>query len=412
MKLYRAVIEDNKDIGEIARVRVRIIGIHTENNENGTDDFNFIPTSQLPLAEIVGGLSFALIGGVGTSSIPRNGTWVWVVLEDDNPNKPVVIGTCIGNNTVDPTGVYNSGKGFVDPDGVYPFPSRSAESDINRLATGKKLSDPYYETAPNLAGGTATIHDTINNNIDDQAGITDGVSGADVSQTEPNSLNDLSKYPDNNVIETPSGHVVEFDDTPTNERVRLYHRTGSYIEVRPDGTFVQKSVNTDSANHYIHLSDVNEHIAKNVKKYIEGSLDEIVNLAVKRNLKHNLDEHVEGGVHETIDMDVFKNIAGYFKITASGNLEIINDVKITGGLEVTGDVTAAGNVSSKAEVADASGNLSSLRDEHDKNVGIYNAHTHIGNAGIPTAVPDKSENNDPKVRWGDFTWVKTALGFK
>jgi hypothetical protein len=100
-------------------------------------------------------------------------------------------------------------------------------------------------------------------------------------------------------------------------------------------------------------------------------------------------------------LDKFNHISGYFKIQADGNLEIINDVKITGNLQVTTAISAGSNISSKGEVADSQGNLSSLRDAYDN-------HYAIGNLGIPTGLPIIT---DPKVRWGDFTWSNTPLGF-
>ena len=50
-----------------------------------------------------------------------------------------------------------------------------------------------------------------------------------------------SEYPYNRVITTPGGHVIELDDTPDNERIHLYHKSGSYIEIHPDGKTVFKS---------------------------------------------------------------------------------------------------------------------------------------------------------------------------
>jgi hypothetical protein len=41
---------------------------------------------------------------------------------------------------------------------------------------------------------------------------------------------------------TRSGHLVELDDTPGSERVQVYHKSGSYLEILPDGTIVTKSV--------------------------------------------------------------------------------------------------------------------------------------------------------------------------
>jgi hypothetical protein len=51
-----------------------------------------------------------------------------------------------------------------------------------------------------------------------------------------------AKYPYNNTITTRSGHLVELDDTPGSERVQVYHKSGSYLEILPDGTIVTKSV--------------------------------------------------------------------------------------------------------------------------------------------------------------------------
>jgi hypothetical protein len=51
-----------------------------------------------------------------------------------------------------------------------------------------------------------------------------------------------ARYPFNNTMTTRSGHILEFDDTPGSERVQIFHKSGSYIEILPDGTIVTKSV--------------------------------------------------------------------------------------------------------------------------------------------------------------------------
>ena len=50
-----------------------------------------------------------------------------------------------------------------------------------------------------------------------------------------------SQYPLNQVRETTSGHVTEYDDTPGNERILIKHRTGSGVECRSDGTVIVSS---------------------------------------------------------------------------------------------------------------------------------------------------------------------------
>lgn len=47
-----------------------------------------------------------------------------------------------------------------------------------------------------------------------------------------------AKYPHNKVTTTTSGHVIEIDDTPSAERIHIYHKSGSFIEFFPDGKAV------------------------------------------------------------------------------------------------------------------------------------------------------------------------------
>jgi hypothetical protein len=49
-------------------------------------------------------------------------------------------------------------------------------------------------------------------------------------------------YPYNNVVQTQSGHVVEFDDTPNHERIRVRHKSGTYFEINEKGRQVSKIV--------------------------------------------------------------------------------------------------------------------------------------------------------------------------
>jgi hypothetical protein len=343
MELFRAVIENNVSPKKDGRVQVRINGIHDDN-------LSVVKTAHLPWAEVMQSTAFGFSSGVGFSSIPNIGTWVFVTLDHGNRNMPIIIGAISGKSAY----AADTSLGFNSPDGVFPLSDRLGEEDQNRLQRVENLDK--------------TIHKLINDTID-TVSKTDSKSGADVSQTEPDSLNDKSTYPDNAVIETKSGHVIEIDDTVGNERVRIYHKSGSYTEYRPDGSIVQKSVG--AIDHLINMGDVQKHVQGYVKEYLEKNLEQIIS----------------GGLKQSVEMDNFQHIAGFTKIQADGSLEIIGDVKITG------------NLVSSGEVADSQGNLSSLRD-------AYDAHYHIGNLGIPTTPPI---NTDPKIR---FSWSSSPLGFK
>lgn len=71
-----------------------------------------------------------------------------------------------------------------------------------------------------------------------------GAAGAEIKELPPAHA---PEYPYNNVTATESGHLVEMDDTPGAERLNFHHRTGSHIEMRPDGTvkYVCKSKRQD-----------------------------------------------------------------------------------------------------------------------------------------------------------------------
>ena len=186
MKLYRAVVEDNKDPEKLARVKVRVYGLHTAN----VDGFDSIKTADLPWAQVMGGNQFGLVGGVGTSSVLRQGTWVWVVLEEDNPNKPIVIGTLIGKNDSP------SGDSFVDPDGAHP-------------AESKKITPMDDSRSP----------------------------GSEAPRNDRSDLHPLldDKYPTLATLETESGHLIELDDTPGDERIKVTHTSGSFILIDKNG---------------------------------------------------------------------------------------------------------------------------------------------------------------------------------
>jgi hypothetical protein len=51
-----------------------------------------------------------------------------------------------------------------------------------------------------------------------------------------------AQYPYNRTITTKAGHVIELDDTPQNERVHIFHNSGTYIEINNEGRLVIKTI--------------------------------------------------------------------------------------------------------------------------------------------------------------------------
>ena len=80
-------------------------------------------------------------------------------------------------------------------------------------------------------------------------------------------------YPYNHVHQTESGHIVEMDDTPNEERLHWYHRTGTFTEIHPVGIKVDKIVN----NYYsIILVAKYTHIEASDYTTIDGSQENYI----------------------------------------------------------------------------------------------------------------------------------------
>ena len=70
-----------------------------------------------------------------------------------------------------------------------------------------------------------------------------------------------AQYPYNRVYRTKSGHVIEIDDSPAQERIRISHRTGTQVIMFENGDL-----------HELVVGDVERRILGNVNEVIEGNL--------------------------------------------------------------------------------------------------------------------------------------------
>lgn len=82
------------------------------------------------------------------------------------------------------------------------------------------------------------------------------------------------EYPFNHVTQTESGHLFELDDTPGKERVRLLHRSTSFIEFQNDGSRYDNVIGK-----YYLMTDTNfeSHIMGNEIKNVGGRQNILVN---------------------------------------------------------------------------------------------------------------------------------------
>jgi len=103
-------------------------------------------------------------------------------------------------------------------------------------------------------------------------------------------------YPNNKVTRTLSGHVIELDDTPNAERIQIYHKSGTYVEISADGRTVTKVTGN---NFVIH--------AQNDEIHVQG----------------NVHVHVVGNVKMEVDKNFELQIGGTCKIQSGGPMTLI-----------------------------------------------------------------------------------------
>lgn len=216
---YRAVVEDREDPKKLGRVRVRILGIHPINAKNEGKDKG-VPVANLPWAEVIPPLMHGgQNSGIGISTVPVLGTWVWVFLDGGDWNRPIIIGGMYGIPTKQGPGDDKKDGGFFDKDKKYPIKERLNEQDTNRLANQNKFAETPIKKVRDASKDKG---------IPTATGKT---------WDEPLEVSSKAKYPDNTVYETIGGNFMEYDDTEGNVRIHFFHKSGTYWEMVENGDY-------------------------------------------------------------------------------------------------------------------------------------------------------------------------------
>lgn len=149
---------------------------------------------------------------------------------------------------------------------------------------------------------------TWSNDITDRksgSGWLEPESVANIDETQP-------QYPFNHATLGESGHLLEVDDTPKRERIRFTHRTGTFIEMHPNGDMVQK-VFGDS--YEITVCDKNVLIEGHASVTVKGD-------CVLR---------IEGDKIEKVFGDYYLNVDGNFYLTSKGDASLLSQKDLTVG---------------------------------------------------------------------------------
>jgi|TARA_R110000803_G_scaffold157222_3_gene221667 hypothetical protein len=262
--LYFGTVEDRNDPQEIGRVRVRVFGLHS------SDKINDIPTSSLPWAPVMNPTTTPGNSGLGQTPFLVPGSWVVLSFLDEDMQSPIVMGSVHGLPYAKP----NSENGFADPTAT--FPREVNESSIPRRARGT-------------------------------SNIVKQVAG-----TEPADPYN-AKYPYNHVFSSESGHMIEMDDTPNHERVHVYHRSGSYVEIHPDGSMV-----VHSSNHYNSSQKLEINVTNNADINVGG------NINVKAG--GTLDIHSSGNIKMSSVGSIDIAAGTTFKASSAGEMDLFGSL--------------------------------------------------------------------------------------
>lgn len=147
-------------------------------------------------------------------------------------------------------------------------------------------------------------------------------------------------YPYNDVKQTRSGHSLEFDDTPTRERVRLQHRSKTFVEMHPNGDQVTKVVGDDY-----------EIVVKDKNVEIKGRLNITVSGDAVFWVQGNKIEQIEGNLEQYIKGNYIQVVEGLSNITSAGDMTVSAGSSVVGSLtlKVPDAVNIQGDVSIDGE---------------------------------------------------------------
>lgn len=181
-------------------------------------------------------------------------------------------------------------KGFIDPSATYPTKEYAEQQETNKLIRGVIKGTVVEDKNKNRVTGIKLPYD---NSFDEPESPFNG------------------EYPYNKVTQTESGHVVEVDDTPGNERLHIYHKSGTYVEIDSNGTVVKRTVGSSY-----------EIIDKNGKIAIRGVADISVNGACNIFVGNDANMEVIGNVNVTCHNDINVQAGGIMNLTAKEEINI------------------------------------------------------------------------------------------
>ena len=132
--LYRAEVLDNEDPDRYCRVKLKIFGVTDEGTSKDTSVW----------AEVMQGTTPGIDKSIGVSSILQVGTMVWCMLENNDPNKPVVVGVLSGKGDMSDA---LAGDKYINAQSLY---TKSGHKIVIDDSEGDEFIYVYHRTGTYL----------------------------------------------------------------------------------------------------------------------------------------------------------------------------------------------------------------------------------------------------------------------
>ena len=312
---YVGVVEDRHDPLSMGRVRVRVLGLHSD------DRVNEVPIDMLPWSMVMLPANASTTSG-GVSQLVE-GTWVLVMYHDVNLQDPIVIGSLpstLGSQAPD----YS--KGFTDPFGVYPKWS-DGTADTSLVAKPDTYTEhPVYTERARAQVPSVPIakrYKVSSVASDDADTLYERTTWA-----EPGLRNgQTSQYPYNAVTEYEGGILQEFDSSPGAQRITSMHPSGSYDEIVVDGSRTMKIVGD---GYEIVLGNKSMYIKGDISMTVDGSMNQLVKGDYTLEVGGNFYQTIAGSTQtkilgndvKEVGQDVSINIGAAHYTKAAGNYSL------------------------------------------------------------------------------------------
>lgn len=302
---FFGVVEDRNDPKKMSRLRVRCYYWHPANKA-------LLPTADLPWAQV---LVSTTDSDKDVANIPEGTVVHGFFLDGEEQQCPMIThilpGYFIQNGTFQ--------QGFNDPrpqvTSSYPgLPTPNKDGITEpavryRTPSGEPTISLYNRGLKGYASTAKALQRRTNIQLP-QGAVFD-------ESTDPFN----AKAPYNHAHESESGHVIELDDTPGSERVHMFHRAGSFVEMHPGGKVVVKSIGDSEI---ITIKNRKEYVEGNHYETIKGSQNQRVAAGADIEISskdYNL-EVLNGNVSISTSKDISLAAGGDINITAGGAIVI------------------------------------------------------------------------------------------